>query len=515
MAYEISEGAAAGAFFLDPTTLGSMKVGIEKKKIIDVMTQIHKNLKSSKVEMGASASRYLAWFNPEKVDETEFKMNMEAKLTAVVHGCSAALGIRKFMKEEGDEGVQDAKVYLTGASWHSNISFLQISVGGWKDYNSSDLVVVKGKCYYGISLKKKEKETSANPTMINKSFVKLLESSKMEEFATAFWKAREKYFGGIVQSQGISGALTGSKFDGMSDEELFNSKVWNPIAGKWVYLIDLKGEGKLKLKKSIFNYDTRKIDEETCIMDNKKNPIVVDENFKNNFFVRELFGYDGNTGNLKTQTAWKMRSNVNKKLGKINEKGNIYQTIQEIAEDKKVNGVNLAETIGEYLISAVLKTELQGAKSKLKGEMAGGKHFGFALITALGAVKTTGKDDKKVTKITAGGTTALVKTNPTMQQTLSNLSNGAWKIVIAENPTKNDTKEQAKNKEESAPAKIFFDIGVTNEKKYDDVLNLQIRYKGSFVSSPQFLGGMSSTFEELLKTNSKKIENEFTRACNK
>ena len=210
-----------------------------------------------------------------------------------------------------------------------------------------------------------------------------------------------------------------------------------------------------------------------------------------------------------------MRSNINKKVSDIEGTGNILKKIQEIAEDKKVNGVNLAETIGEYLISAVLKTELQGAKSKLKGEMAGGKHFGFALITALGAVKTTGKDDKKVTKITAGGTTALVKTNPTMQQTLSNLNKGKWKIVVAKNPTKADNKEQKKNKEESAPAKIFFDIGVTNEKKYDDVLNLQIRYKGSFVSSPQFLGGMSKTFEELLKTKSKKIENEFTLACNR
>ena len=512
MAYEISEGAAAGALFLSDTTLNSMKVGQDDEYVKSVMAQIHTNLKSGKVVMGNSAARYLAWFDPNKAYKTEFKMNKEAKLTAVVHGCSAALGIRKFMMTEGDRWTNtNVKVYLTGAAWHQDIAFLQITVGGWKDYNSSDLVVVKGICYYGISLKKKEKETSANPTMINKSFVKLLESSKMEEFAKEFWNARELYFGGLVESQGKNGgALNGSNFNGMSPKDLFNSKVWNPIAGKWVYLIDLKGEGKLELKKGIFNYDTRKIDEETCIMDNKKKPIVVDENFKNNFFVRELFGYDGNTGNLKTRTIWTMRSKINKELGNIEGPGNIYRTIQEIAKKEK-----LAEIIGEYLVGAVLKTELQGANSKLKGKMEGGKHFGFALITALGAVKTNTKGE---TKITASGSIANVKTNPTMQQAVSNLKNGNWKIRIADNESKDDI-DETKDEEESTPAKIFFNIGVipkgSTTGKYKDLLKLEIRYKGSFQSSPQFLGGMSETLEEILKNKSKKIENEFTRACDK
>ena len=252
------------------------------------------------------------------------------------------------------------------------------------------------------------------------------------------------------------------------------------------------------------------IDEETCIMDDEKNPIVVDKNFKNNFFVRELFGYDGGTGNLKTRTIWTMRSKINKELGNIEGPGNIYRTIQEIAKKEK-----LAETIGEYLVSAVLKTELQGANSKLKGKMEGGKHFGFALITALGAVKTNTKGE---TKITASGSIANVKTNPTMQQAVSNLKNGNWKIRIADNESKDDI-DETKDEEESTPAKIFFNIGVipkgSTTGKYKDLLKLEIRYKGSFQSSPQFLGGMSETLEEILKNKSKKIENEFTRACNK
>ena len=530
MAYEISEGAAAGALFLSEPMLNSMKViGADKEAIMSVMTQLHINLKdSTKVEMGTSASRYKTWFDPKNINlpkDKAFGKNMDAKLTAVVQGCSAALGIRKFMKAEGDiwknTGV---KVYVTGAAWHADISFLQMTVNKWKDYNSSDLVVVKGKCYYGVSLKKKEKETSADPTMINKSFVKLMESDKkMKTFVGSFMEARALYFGKLVKSEitGSVGALKGTIGAG-SDEVLFYSKVKNPFSKGWTFLINLKGEGKLNLengrsysKEGQTGKQYEATAKEGFIFDPEINDWVVnanEEDYKNNKAVRELFGFipEGPPGTLKTQTAWKMRQNINSEVSKIKEPGNIMYTIQGIAEDKKVNGVNFAETIGEYLISAVLKTELKGANSKLKGEMEGGKHFGFALITALGAVKT---NTKKETKITAAGSTALVKTNATMQQTLSSLNNGKWKIAIAENPTKKDINEQAKDKEESAPAKIFFDIGVTELKKYTDVLKLNIRYKGDFVSSPQFQGGMSDAFIALLKTKSKAIENEFTKAC--
>jgi len=75
MAYEISEGAAAGALFLSDTILNSMKIGKNDEYVKSVMAQIHTNLKSGKVEMGSSTSRYLTWFDPNRVDITEFKMN--------------------------------------------------------------------------------------------------------------------------------------------------------------------------------------------------------------------------------------------------------------------------------------------------------------------------------------------------------------------------------------------------------------------------------------------------------
>ena len=55
---------------------------------------------------------------------------------------------------------------------------------------------------------------------------------------------------------GSAGALKGTIGAG-NGKELFYSKVKNPFGNKWVYLIDLKGYGKLKLKKGKFNFNKR------------------------------------------------------------------------------------------------------------------------------------------------------------------------------------------------------------------------------------------------------------------
>ena len=212
-----------------------------------------------------------------------------------------------------------------------------------------------------------------------------------------------------------------------------------------------------------------------------------------------------------------MRQNINLELGKVHDINNIYQKIEEIATKE-----GLADEIGNYLVSAILKTELQGAKSKLKASLLKERsgfevapHFGFALVTAYGAVKTTGSKEKKVTKITASGSIANVKTNPTMQQAVSNLKNGSWKLSISDKPTTDDVKQQKRNTEESTTAKIFFNVGVGEVTEYQNLLQLNIRYKGDFTASPQFQGGLSPTLEKILKNKDKQLEYKFTKACKK
>ena len=80
-----------------------------------------------------------------------------------------------------------SKAYWTGKGWHSDISHLNPTVPGIKDYNSSDIVVKSGSVFYGFSLKKKAKSKDLDPTLINKpitgkkSFLaNILDQSSME-----------------------------------------------------------------------------------------------------------------------------------------------------------------------------------------------------------------------------------------------------------------------------------------------------------------------------------------------
>jgi hypothetical protein len=487
MAYEISEGSAAAALLFSNTELN----GLNDNNLLDYAAKIHDLVKdTSKIKMsGPERVAYTNFFDPAKIDD--------AGLTAVVHGISSAKGIKKWFKssanEESNDTVNDGKVYLTGGAWHSDIKFLQVKVGDWTDYNSSDLLVIKGDCYYGVSLKKKEKASSANPPMINKSVVALLKELGNTTIADDFYNSRVDFFGGIVEGEIKSGALKGST-TGIKKDQLFQMAVKHAYkSNEWVNLIDLKGQGTLNLKSGILKYEWG-ANRESFVKGVKTKTY---EEFKKHPKVRMLFGYDPNSSSPKPITAsqWKMRSSVNRKLGKIN---TLYDKILALA-----NKNDLAEKIGEKLVSAVLKTELRENIEKLP-EIKKGKHFGFALVTALGKVSKQ--------KIVAPPDTAIVKNNPTIQLVLGNMmkavKNGRWKLRIDKKLTEKKRKD-AENKGNAPPAKLFFIVGIGDH----DILDLEVRYKGSFSPSPQFLGGITKSFEKALESKESKVHYKFGKAC--
>ena len=60
-------------------------------------------------------------------------------------------------------------------------------------------------------------------------------------------------------------------------------------------------------------------------------------------------------------------------------------------------------------------------------------------------------------------------------------------------------RNQASDKGEEPPAKLFFTIGINGaSKKFHPVLDLEVRYKGTFAPWPQFLGGLTPYFITLL-----------------
>ena len=490
---EISEGAAAAALLIPA---GQLKISNEKE-LMTALKKVHDIIKSpTKINMSAGErTDYTEWFDPKKIKDTYKKANTDAKLTAIVHGYSTALAFNKWVTTTHHESTPDVKngnVFLTGGSWDNKIKFLQVTAQNWKDYNSSDLVVIKGSCYYGISLKKKNTVSAANPPMINKSIIALLGDLGKGDVADELYKTRIGFYGGLVQSASKSGnPLAGSNIP-TNKEKSFQTQIRHPKDSKgWINLIDLKGPAKLKLVSGSLQQYISDINKKGEILCSSSKPDATQtKKILNDERVKHLFALDTKY----PESKWDMRKFVNSNLAKA-KKGFFQETL------KVVNSKGIPEKIGGYLLSAVLKTELKEATDKV---LTKGKHFGFALVTAIGNVNKG--------KLSGTLTEANVKDNPLIQQTLADLNNGIKnkKVKIELDQVEIEKVEKAEKKTgKGPPAKMFFVVNIGGIP----ILKFELRYKGSFSPSPQFLGGMSKEFEKILKSTDVKEKYKFGKAC--
>jgi hypothetical protein len=227
--------------------------------------------------------------------------------------------------------------------------------------------------------------------------------------------------------------------------------------------------------------------------------------------VRKLFAYDTDPTRDHpepiNESLWKMRKAVNNALGQTND---LFDIINSIVKKPK-----LATLIGENLLNSVLKTELKKEFTKLRKDHAD-KHFGFALVTAVGEFKT-GSGKNAIGKITSPGSPANYKSDPTMRQTIADLiiagKNNNWKMRIDE-ATTTEKQERATRENVGLPAKLFFQIGLDGSEGFINALNLELRYKGAFSVSPQFLGGISDDFTDILNQKNQAKSYTFGKACN-
>ena len=93
--------------------------------------------------------------------------------TNACQAISAANAMRDMLGGKAD------KVFMTGVKWPSEVEDFKRDAYGMKDFNSSDLILKKGKTYFGVSLKKKEKKTADDPTILNKAFDTILNGPKL------------------------------------------------------------------------------------------------------------------------------------------------------------------------------------------------------------------------------------------------------------------------------------------------------------------------------------------------
>tara|TARA_R100000030_G_scaffold16950_1_gene11363 strand:- start:55 stop:1302 length:1248 start_codon:yes stop_codon:yes gene_type:complete len=402
MALEYSEVMAAGAMF---STAAELKQASESTESLgEWITNAAKKV-ADNVEFGSSRNEFLAFMEPTP-----------AAFKEAAVGISAALAIKGWLKSshgQGNDAVAE-KVFLTGNVWPKEVEKFRIKAYGFDDYNSSDFIVKTGdKKYFGVSLKKKPKKNSADPTLINKAFDTVLNGQQFNKIKEEITDLRTEYFAGLVRQAHEDGILFIENINRQTDKELFEAK---------------------KRDKKIFD----------------------------RAYINIKGSISGGYGNDKAPDA--MRKFVNADLAKTN--NILFKRLTQYMDDN-------ADLFAKTLINLVLKVKLYdelSANKKLSDFT-----FGFALVTGIGEV-SRGKPN-----VSPGKAIDL----HTILCGLSDLeaNKKPYKIAV-----------DFEKKAEANAAKIFFKLS----KAGVNILDMELRYKGSFTSQPQFFATVTKEFQTIL-----------------
>ena len=489
--YEPSEIMAAVALDLKPTTLNNINTYDEIKGVIDLYLSPKK-----KATFGINKGS-IQFANPTIMDgflnELDYRKRPSlpkqiARIADMAAGISAAKGIRKFMGSQSK-----VTTYMTGDEWPSKVAMFQVSSAGFKSYNSAD-IVVSGKVgdFYGISLKKKDTIKAANPTLINKAFDSIFMDPKFDEVKTQLYNARVNYFGTIVRNAAVGknpridpndivGNFPSNYF---KKTILINTKLLEEeVSDETLELFKAKKKNKEKFQKKRAYIDTK------GWATNEDGSINA-----NGYFDK---------GNSMTDPR-SMRTYVNKQLAiRPNPLWDTFATLLS------ANGV----VLGGHLINIILKQNLFKELTKkglISDKFFKKNKFNFALVTGIGI---SSGDRKKIEKLvntmypkTTFPKTSITKDKKPYPIAIANSSVlklkttlcGLGRIDAMYPGDYNVIPDKVENAKSDA-AKIFFKLVKGSDSKHITVINLNIRYKGSFTPQPQFQGGISDEFLALVK----------------
>ena len=213
MGLEASEVMTAGALFFPNRVLDTALSS--NKNLGDFMETAKKKVETN-VDFGSNRNEFLEMMVPSP-----------SMMKELVMGISAAKAVKKWVTQSHgirQDSVAD-KVFMTGNVWPTEVQDFRIKAFGFDDYNSSDLIYKPdtGK-YFGISLKKKPKPTSPDPTLINKAFDTVLQGPRFDKIKEELTDVRVTYFAGLVRQAHEDGILYIPNIDRLPDQELFSGK---------------------------------------------------------------------------------------------------------------------------------------------------------------------------------------------------------------------------------------------------------------------------------------------------
>jgi hypothetical protein len=411
-----------------------------------------------------------------------------ARIADMAAGISAAKGIRKFMGSDSA-----VTTYMTGDEWPSKVAMFQVSSAGFKSYNSADIVVsAKVGDFNGISLKKKDTTKAANPTLINKAFDSIFMDPKFDEVKESLYNARVNYFGTIVRNAAA-----------MKDPIIDPNDIVGDFPSNYFKKAIPINEALLKKKVSDQTLELFKSKKKNKEKFQKKRAYIDTKGWATNEDGSINANGYFDSGNSMTDPR-SMRTYVNKQLAiRPNPLWDTFATLL------KENGVLL----GGHLINIILKQNLFKELTKkglISEKFFKNNKFNFALVTGIGI---SSGDRKKIEKLvnTMYPKTTFRKTSTTKDKkpypiAIANSSVLKLKTTLcglgridAMYPGDYNVIPDDVENEKSDAAKIFFKLVKGSASKRITVINLNIRYKGSFTPQPQFQGGISDEFLALVK----------------
>ena len=379
-------------------------------------------------------------------------------LTAAAQGISAALSIRDWVpirsKESGtviSRPVCD-KVFLTGNSWPTEVQKFEVDAYGFQSYNSSDIIFQwknpKGLAYYGISLKKKPSVRDPDPTLINKAFDSVLEGQgekeikELNKIKTKIKEARTKYFARVVREAVKAKYIKLPKGQSLpiDDEKLMKISLKGEVKNVFkskdpMALINIKGRGTIDLKNPSQQTDP------------------------NIFQIKDGKKYREFTRGELLDDKISMRAFVNSRVASDD---SVFSAMVKVMNE-------YSDKFAAALLNLVLKINLYKELDE--------HQFAFALVTATGDIDKDG-NPKNIENIKAKG----------LYTVLCGLS------ALNKGPSKYEMILDKEANKKSDGAKVFLIL----KKGKIDILNLQLKYKGSFTNQPQFFATLTKDFTDIL-----------------
>ena len=441
MAFEASEGLYAGLSLIETNDLREASTNINKFK--ELYDKAFVNLRDSKLIKDGAGNKTRNGL----VSSTNLTGATEKKRSDLYDDCAGAISAVLATRDKVKDRIPD-NVYLTGNKWNKKVEQFKVDAFGMSDYNSSDLILEYSKGekkdqFIGVSLKKKRKAAAPSPTLINNAFSKFIQGKDFKDLRDDLDTKRRRFFAGLIKE------ATTKKGPLANFAKITGNKS----------IAQLNPENDADAKKL---WDIRVT---TTKIKNGENEIVPLINLKDEDTILTEGSAASDVSDKSADSAF--RKFVNERL---QSKGNKLNPLYQYFEDA-MNVPDVKDKLANALLARVLKTDLLNQL-----ETWDENEFGFYVVEGVGSVN----EDRGTVNVSNASVYDIHTIMCAIAQTRK--EKASIKVDAAETFKRN-------------AAKVYFVLS----KGDRPILDIQLRYKGSFTAMPQFFATMTTDFQKLLK----------------